>query len=382
MDEAKSEETYCWEKAYEKPWEALKVDESGSLEASVINAAHENKRKELYRRKKNIRLGIMRQVCLVLDMSAAMNDRDLQPTRLLCTLKHMSNFLDDFFDQNPISQVCLLGVRDKKVTKLTEFASNPRKQKEALNEHLYDEGSGEFSLQNSLEKAISLLKDTPSHCIREVLAVVGSLGSCDPGDISSTIESLGAHKVVCNLIILSAEVFIYKKVAEATGGKHTVILDEADFKETLSFFVIPPAASTTMDCSLVRMGFPERVESKDRWSFCACHANPNNPNANLTRQGYFCPQCKSKYCSLPTECRVCGLILISAQHLARSHQHLFPVGTFTEVELPKERKSEIACYACLLPISVRAYTCVRCKNQFCIDCNLFIHQTLHVCPGC
>ncbi|KFD49085.1 hypothetical protein M514_10027 [Trichuris suis] len=379
MEDAKLDDAYCWEQEYEKPWEALSVDESGSLEASVLTAAHESKRKELYRRKRNIRLGIMRQVCLVVDMSAAMNDRDLQPTRLLCTLKHLSNFVDDFFDQNPISQVCLLGVRDKTVKRLTEFASNPRKQKEALKDYLYGEGSGEFSLQNSLEMAISLLKDTPSHCIREVLVVVGSLGSCDPGDITTTIDSLVENKIICNLVVLSAEVFVYKKVAEETGGKHTVILDEADLKDTFCFFVIPPAASTKMDCSLVRMGFPERVDSKGQWSFCVCHAVPDKPDANLTRQGYFCPQCKSKYCSLPTECR---LILISAQHLARSHQHLFPVGTFAEVEIPKEKEPPILCYGCLLPISVRAYTCGTCKNQFCIDCNLFIHETLHVCPGC
>lgn len=32
--------------------------------------------------------------------------------------------------------------------------------------------------------------------------------------------------------------------------------------------------------------------------------NSNDPG--LTLGGYFCPQCRAKYCELPVECKVCG----------------------------------------------------------------------------
>lgn len=32
--------------------------------------------------------------------------------------------------------------------------------------------------------------------------------------------------------------------------------------------------------------------------------NSNEPG--LTLGGYFCPQCRAKYCELPVECKVCG----------------------------------------------------------------------------
>lgn len=44
------------------------------------------------------------------------------------------------------------------------------------------------------------------------------------------------------------------------------------------------------------------------------------------------------------------------------------------------------CYYIINPthalVSVQAYSCPLCKESFCIDCDLFIHETLHNCPGC
>lgn len=47
---------------------------------------------------------------------------------------------------------------------------------------------GEPSLQNSLELALSSLKNFPSHASREVLLIMSSLTTCDPGDINETIK--------------------------------------------------------------------------------------------------------------------------------------------------------------------------------------------------
>jgi len=44
--------------------------------------------------------------------------------------------------------------------------------------------------------------------------------------------------------------------------------------------------------------------------------------------GYFCPTCNNKYCELPVECKICGLTLVIAPHLARSYHHLFPLAPY------------------------------------------------------
>lgn len=64
----------------------------------------------------------------------------------------------------------------------------------------------------------------------------------------------------------------------------------------------------------------------------------------LGAAGHLCPQCGSKYCELPVECRACGLTLVSAPHLARSYHHLFPVDNFLEVETKDANVA--SCFGC------------------------------------
>ena len=119
--------------------------------------------------------------------------------------------------------------------------------------------------------------------------------------------------------------------------------------------------------------------------------------------GYFCPQCRSKYCELPIECKVCSLTLVSAPHLARSYHHLFPLEAFKEVPIPSStitpavqpqqqeqppslpsNSTSSLCFSCQSPLSSEkaAYQCTKCSADFCTDCDLFIHESLHTCPKC
>lgn len=47
--------------------------------------------------------------------------------------------------------------------------------------------TGEPSVQNGLEIALQTLKMIPAHASREILLILGSLTTCDPGDITETI---------------------------------------------------------------------------------------------------------------------------------------------------------------------------------------------------
>lgn len=73
------------------------------------------------------------------------------------------------------------------------------------------------------------------------------------------------------------------------------------------------------------------------------HLDSADEPSRLTDKGYYCPQCRSKYCELPVECIVCGLTLVLAPHLARSYHHLFPIANFLEV--PHKKQAEL-CFGC------------------------------------
>lgn len=79
-----------------------------------------------------------------------------------------------------------------------------------------------------------------------------------------------------------------------------------------------------------------------------------------------------------------GLTLVSAPHLARSYHHLFALEAFEEAPRDASDKEEPqTCFACMVPIvDKHVYHCTKCKEGFCLECDLFIHDTLHTCPGC
>ncbi|KAK6174856.1 hypothetical protein SNE40_013424 [Patella caerulea] len=381
------EKGYRWETEYEKTWEAIHEDESGSLQASIDDIIQKAKRRKMLEKIGNIRLGMMRHLYLIVDMSDVMNDQDLKPTRLYSTVKLLEHFIEEYFDQNPISQLGILITRNKRAEKITELGGNPRRHINALQSLKDRKCQGEPSLQNSLDLALQTLKHMPSHASREVLIIFGSLTTCDPGDIDSIIQTLSENNIRCSIIGLAAEVCVCKKICKQTQGKYNVILDESHYKDLLYQHLSPPPATSNTSSSLIRMGFPHHtlnlVNKEERPSMCMCHLDSKNCEGFNTT-GYFCPQCKSKYCELPVECKACGLTLVSAPHLARSYHHLFPLDGFIEITLATLHDSDnLHCFSCLLHLKdINVYKCPVCIKIFCLDCDLFIHETLHSCPGC
>ena len=58
-----------------------------------------------------IRRTIIRHLILVLDLSASMLDRDMRPTRFSLTLQYAREFVLEWFDQNPLGQMGVVGMR-------------------------------------------------------------------------------------------------------------------------------------------------------------------------------------------------------------------------------------------------------------------------------
>lgn len=115
---------YRWETGYEKTWEEIQEDDSGLIAKSIQDIIQKAKRERKNARKKGTRLGMMRHIYLIIDCSEAMSVPDLKPTRFINTLKMLTLFVEEFFDQNPISQLGIILLKNKKAEKVADLAGN------------------------------------------------------------------------------------------------------------------------------------------------------------------------------------------------------------------------------------------------------------------
>jgi transcription initiation factor TFIIH subunit 2 len=360
-----------------------------------------------------------------------MVEKDMRPTRHRLTIRFAQEFVTEYFEQNPISQLGIIGMRDGLAVRVSDMSGNPNDHISSLQKWRDQDPTGQASLQNAMEMARGALFNAPSHGTREVLLVMGALVSADPGDIHSTITALVSAHITVRVIGLAAELAICRTLATRTNpnlnstSTYHVARHEQHYRELIMDATTPPptaapsatsaATGTGADGqqnSLLMMGFPSRVVESAP-SFCACHSKPS-------LGGYLCSRCRSKVCSLPTTCPACSLTLILSTHLARSYHHLFPLKNWAEVswERAAKKPDQRECFSCLAVFpelekqdtrEERAqvveqakkkgmtkgnekrdggvsesgrYECETCKHFFCIDCDVFCHETVHNCPGC
>ncbi len=381
---------YAWEDEIKRSWDLVAVEDEGDMATLVASIVEARKKRAAKSDVTPYQRGIIRTLILTIDSSEAMLEKDLRPNRHAMIIQQAIDFVHEFFDQNPISQMGIVTMRNGLAQLVSQVSGNPQDHIDALKSIRKQEPKGNPSLQNALEMARGLLLPVPAHCTREVLIVFGSLSSNDPGDIHQTIASLVQEQIRVKVLGLSAEVAICKELCKQTNMGDTsfyqVLLDETHLKKLFDEAVTPlPVNKINRGFTLVKMGFPTRI-FEEQPTFCACHAK-------LIYGGYFCPNCNSKVCSLPTVCPCCDLMLILSTHLARSFHHLMPLKTFVEVPAAESFPTE-NCYSCQMKFPViksqksnqmltsSRYRCEECKNDYCIDCDVFIHESLHTCPGC
>jgi transcription initiation factor TFIIH subunit 2 len=210
----------------------------------------------------------------------------------------------------------------------------------------------------------------PTHSSREILIISGSLTTVDPGNIYETLSSCVKDRIRISLVALAAEMKICRELCEKTGGaphfffpfsfdpktaepaqknqkqRRTrlcrnfmrpgtfgVAMDQGHFKDLLFELIPPPAQQNTpgagagagkMSADLMMMGFPQRLPDTAPAALCVCHAQ-------MRAAGFLCPRCGARLCDAPTDCDVCGLMIVSSPHLARSYHHLFPVKPYSAV---------------------------------------------------
>ncbi|PAV67980.1 hypothetical protein WR25_23348 [Diploscapter pachys] len=300
---------YTWEGAYEgiNIGKVLEEDDMGTIEKSIAKVVLEAKRRQRAASKPaKIRLGIMRYVYIVIDCSRFVLHKAMPPSRFFIVMKTLQQFLDTFFEQNPIAQVGVILCRDKKAERYVSLTGNVRSIKESLSNVPEVSCCGDFSLQNCLDLALTNLKSLPGHASREVIVVMASLSTVDAGNIYGTFENLRQNRVRCSVIGLAAELFVCKQLAK-----------------------VP-----------------------DSPCFCICH-----PGVPMSSKGFMCVQCGARHCSIPVECPICKLTLVAAPQLSRVFRHLLPLQAFqaTPVDV-------INCTGCGVAVKTEAYACMKCSE--------------------
>lgn len=167
-----------------------------------------------------VRRGVIRFLVLIVDCSEKMNERDMRPHRLGVTMQVVKTFIDNFFDQNPISQLAIIELRDGTADKITELSGNARHHKSKLEDVFRQRrnlGAGLPSMRAGLELALQVLEVQASYGTREVLMIYGSLSTSDRGDIFKTAEKIKSAGVKVSTVGLMAELYVAKALAEQTG---------------------------------------------------------------------------------------------------------------------------------------------------------------------
>jgi len=383
MDEGGDKHSgYRWEGGYERTWEALREDDTGAL-ISGSSAAKRLFAKKRLAAESGQRIHIVRHCVLALDLSRSMADPDLRidryPNRAGCAVRSLKEFVPKFFAACPLGQLALVILQNKRANIVVPLGGSEARLLKALNE-IEVKGfktGGQCSMVNGIAASKSMLNAVGEHSNREIIFVVGSLNTIDVTSPFSTIETVANEGIRCSVVSLSAEVNIWKKLAERTDGKYFVPLDPIDVSDKLEELSRPPVESSSRQGVLVKMGFPQK-EGDER---------------------YICPQCRTRVKAIPTLCDVCKLSLVSAAHLARCYHHLFPPSSVTpsipeqsgeEIDLELERSQFEKIQPCVgcgfTPVTVEEgrqfVICDKCLNSLCGTCDGFIDEHLHSCPGC
>ncbi|KAH0003611.1 transcription initiation factor TFIIH subunit H2, variant, partial [Aureobasidium melanogenum] len=244
-----------WEAGAQKNWDLHEGDD-GNLTSVLGGMEEATKRLRLQKDTTPLQRGIIRHCLLVLDLSIAMTEKDLRPTRFLLTLTYTIAFVREFFEQNPISQLGILGMRDGLAVRISELSGNPNDHITALKELRKTEPKGAASLQNALDMARAALYHTPSHGTREVVIILGALSSSDPGDIHQTINACVRDKLRVTVIGLAAQMHICADLCARTNagdtGSYNVALDEPHYRELLMAITTPPVMRQTSSTAATR----------------------------------------------------------------------------------------------------------------------------------
>ncbi|EPZ33710.1 Ssl1-like protein [Rozella allomycis CSF55] len=257
---------YSWEESYKRSWDALKEDEKGSLKSAIANLELQRHLRLKKRQTQSIQRGLIRFLYICVDLSYSLMEKDFIPSRFSCLKSALQNFVTEFFDQNPISQLGIIIMRDGVAKKIVEMTGTPEKLMKEISD--FPEPFGEMSIFNALDLATKSLNIIGSQGSKEIVLVYSSLTSTDPSDIFDILPLMKSSQIRSSYISMSAELKICKTLAKETNGEFHVCVDEHHLKDIFMSMIIPPPTTVVKKASLLQMGFPLQLSSQDH-SLCS-----------------------------------------------------------------------------------------------------------------
>ncbi|EKE42827.1 hypothetical protein ENUP19_0298G0102 [Entamoeba nuttalli] len=331
-----------------------------------------------FKQQNRSRRGLQRKVIFIIDMSLSMNQEDYQPNRITFIQTKLKEFFEEFYIDNPLSEIGLICTRNKTAEQQFPLSRNLIIQKEMK----WGNCEGQMSLQISLDLAQQILSTTSNSSSREIIIVTSSITTCDPGNIYDTIETLKKTTIRCSVISFAPEMHITRLLTKVTGGDYHTIMNEKHAEDVLHTFIIPPIyKENAYEPKTIQLyiGFPKQLNVP---TICECHSK-------IDINHFECPICGFCYCELPIQCKICNAILLLSHHFARSYHFMFPIEPFKVIAMIKPQEK---CFGCGKEIddrmekkeeeTVNVYQCKKCLKYYCNECDSFIHDVLYNCPGC
>ncbi len=295
---------------------------------------------------------VVRHLLFVIDVSFSIEKTDFLPNIRTCVFENLQKLEKSFYSSNPLSILSFLIINDSKEV-----------HSKVVPSLLYSTtGKGYFSFNKCLKSSIKTIKD--SSYLKEVVLITASTNTKDNGEYQKIIKELCGNHIKFNIVNLSGEVTLFKRISDVTKGKYYVPMDIFHFKFILESFAFPNE-SISPKASLLTLGFTER---QNKGMYCFCHLiYQENP--------YFCPDCKTPVCHVPTQCPVCELHLVSPLDIYKSHNFMFSFEPFEKLN----NSEFLTCFVC----GDRGnYDCSKCKTVYCEKCNYNIQDALNFCIGC
>lgn len=119
----------AFEREYEHDysWEQLEEDEAGNLKAPDTQTERRARRLRTLHaaHAARIRRGLIRYLEIVVDLSRAAAATDMRPLRAAVMANALARFIRAFFDENPLSQLGIISMRDGVAHILTSLSSGP-----------------------------------------------------------------------------------------------------------------------------------------------------------------------------------------------------------------------------------------------------------------
>ncbi|KAH0793753.1 General transcription factor IIH subunit 2 [Histomonas meleagridis] len=358
-----------WEK-YGRSWNKMSLDEDGRLFQIEDFPDYEIERQKLDLRNKN--RGLIRSIVILLDLSGrGMEPREFSVSRLKLITVELEKFIISFFDQNPLSQLAITATYQGRGYVLSPLCGSVSKHLKVVQNLEQNTEYGEPSLQNGLNISASLFSSVARYSTKEIILIYGALNTIDV-KIESTIKFLKRSEITVNVIGFGASLYILSRIANETGGKYSIPLNENIFHKLVFDNIEPPILT-------------DKVELRDFVPFCYVkHYDFPSFDINDIKEGkkvppksggYKCGICGFVVFSIPVYCPSCGILLLTPPDITRTQVFLNP-----PLEFEKEN-AECVCNACGCIINEK-YQCPLCGMNYCESCNTFIHGILRFCPFC